>query len=271
MPETLYFINKHESTLIANDVNGSRFRKDPNYVSLTKGEYEALKTFQIQNSKHALSLKDCHAGEPCHIFGNGPSLLKHAASVDWKDKFTIGVNAAPVTIKNLQYWMCVEDFYGDDRDLFRWIRDWSAKDQETRKIVKSGVLNRRLLDDQHWKPFLTVNQNSEPSQDLRSQFWGSSTVQAAIELARLMGASEIYLWGIDYSNRLHSYSGSKEISSDVNDHSGQWSRFDRVVRHFETVMSSVTSKPARAGHFKTSSLTERDSDFYDLQARSLSL
>jgi hypothetical protein len=57
-----------------------------------------------------------------------------------------------------------------------------------------------------------------------------------------MGCARIYLWGIDYTDRSHSYTKGKEIVDDPKDNPGRpWSDFDQHVRGFELLREACRS------------------------------
>jgi len=205
-------------------VEDSVVRSAPTYTAITKDEAETLKALYETYDAKLRDLRNKHSDQEIHIFGTGESLNQHAAKVDWSSQITIGVNGAPRSIPNLTYWLMCDDFYQGDKSLYVWVREWLANGNLPTTLIRRGIikhLNSGWLPDVMFRhsPHGPVN---DPALGL---YWGNSSVQAAIDLARHMGAESIHLWGVDYVGA-HSYDLKDEFKS---------ADFNRIQEQFKRV------------------------------------
>jgi hypothetical protein len=119
------------------------------------------------------------------------------------------------------------------------MRNWFESETETLKIIRQGILQTRLPELAHHCYSMFKHAGEGPLTDpIKGLYWSSSSVQAAMELARLMGAAQIFLIGVDYNDRTHAYTGSSAIPQDINDQPVAWPKWEKIVWDFEQIRSA---------------------------------
>ena len=262
MRRARYFLNRATGRLYLDRHAPGRFTGEPErYRELSAGEYAALTAIRAQFLGSMRPYLRRHAGATVHVFGNGPSLNDFAAKQDWSAHVTLGVNAAGLHIRPLRYWLTVDNLVADGRrDLYDWLREWLESVRgRTATFTRFGAplvlrepgsascqLAPRNLTDcaTNWLPdAMFAHAPFEPLEDIEDGlYWNSSSVQAALDLARHMGARRAILWGVDYHDRRHAYTGSAAIPRDPLDNPGTpWANWERIVHGFETVKAACAA------------------------------
>jgi hypothetical protein len=242
-----FFINRNNAALLVDRENPQRFLTEPGlFREITRDQYVAAGTLKKQWSASLSKLQGSHTGATIHIFGNGPSLKTFAAKQDWTDKLTIGINAAGDCIKPIRYWLSVDNLLANEsRPLHDWVHHWLSVVRPRPVILSRSTapwviahLERNTAGAQDLLPdFLFQHAAAGPMSSITDGVhWTASSVQAGLDVARHMGAARIYLWGIDYTDRSHSYTGGSQIKGDPKDNPGKpWDDFEKHVRGFKAL------------------------------------
>jgi hypothetical protein len=220
-------------------------REEFRFVELTKEQYDGQQEDRLKRRAAFAKLVKKHVGETMHVLGNGPSAKGFVPD----GNPVIGVNAAGL-LHEVDY-LVIMDRINDERDLNKFLR------QHVKSRPKSMILTTPQVEIQHnicpdlagWVPDGVFDHTSEPQPrfQVRNGLYSlQSSVHAALDLARHMGASEIRLWGVDYNDRSHFYSGSKEIPADTRDvPSSQWVKWERHLEGFSRLKKSCDEAGVR--------------------------
>lgn len=176
---------------------------------------------------------NAHFGETIHVVGCGPSARNFAPLA--AGRISIGVNGAGVVIPELTYWLACDPI-STDRPLNNAIRKYLMENtyyQHAFQFILSWQRNPMQEAIGKWTLFKQsgefLRRQDKPHWRNGFYFYHSS-VHAAMELARLMGAKKIVLWGVDYDDRSHCYTG-KEIVGDCKDNPDK--EWDDIGCHLE--------------------------------------
>lgn len=229
----LYYIDNYRGVLLHDDHTG-RFKKEPlRYIPLTAEQWKTATERRESRRSRFKSLTNSLKGKTVHVLGNGPSARDFVPD----GNPVIGVNAAGL-LNKLDYWIVMDRFH-TDRDLDKWMREYALKPKEgTIQMTTPQVGAMTLWDERmrEWNPDCVFDHIAEPSVrgDLINGLYSlQSTVHAALDLARHMGAAEIKLWGVDYNDRSHFYTGSTDIPKDEKDDPNmQWAKWHRHLEGF---------------------------------------
>jgi hypothetical protein len=248
-----YFINRHTAALLVDRHNPQRFLSEPGlFREISHDQYAIAQVLLQQWSQSIRSLSARHAGQTAHIFGNGPSLKNFAARVFWENRLTIGINAAGHCIAPLQYWLSVDNLLApEQRPLHDWVHRW-MKTVSPRPVTVTRGTSPWVIqhldgftagEDTFLPDYLFTHAPQGPMETIdQGLHWTKSSCQAGLDLARHMGCARIYLWGLDYTDRSHSYTAGTEIVDDPKDNPGRpWSDFDAHVRGFEALREACRS------------------------------
>jgi len=137
-----------------------------------------------------------------HVLGAGPSLLEFAARQDWKGFHCVATNGTPLVCKGFSHWCSVDP-------MPRKVLD-ALEPLEVPKLVggvpgweKDGKgYPKDSVQAPHWSRIGPLRLADMPARGL---YWRTSVVQMGMELARLLGARRIVLWGVDYADNSHAY------------------------------------------------------------------
>ena len=147
--------------------------------------------------------------EPVFIFGTGPS-IECINSNDYRDKFCIGINYAWQKVLNIDY-LCIHEL-----EVYEIIKDHFPND----KLIIPDYLNKNKSSEHvlitnpdcvyytKHKYDLSNGCQDDIRLDIGAHnkiFAYTTTTHSAIHIAAYMGATEIYLIGIDYRH----YPGGK--------------------------------------------------------------
>ena len=259
-PSTFFFQNKQTGDLAYENGNPDRYtRFSYKWKRITRAEYDRKKAQQEADAKRLSAMHGKHAGATIHIFGNGPSLNEFAAKQDWEKKLTFGVNAAGHCINSLSYWCSVDNMWiKDGRTAHDWIVGWlkTVKGKTVTFIRRDSYAERNLyrlplLNDGQpvWTPDFIFAYNPNPQRLDHERplttglaagvFHSLSSVHAAMDIARHLGVARMILWGIDYKDRAHSYSGGEQIKNDLKDNPGKpWACFGEITNGFKRVQEA---------------------------------
>lgn len=157
-----------------------------------------------------------------HIIGAGPSARDFIPQLAQRQN-VISVNGVP-SLTPTQYWYCC-----DHKDYFYEI---ASNRGMTRIVSESWEKHPFELDDE---VFLAKSFPSGFISDPEKGglFHGNSSVLGACDLARLMGAVSIVLWGVDYNDNAHSYDESLPSAQKTDD----WD-MERIYRQFDQLKLS---------------------------------
>lgn len=245
-----FFIHRVTGELLVDRHFPERFRQDPAlYLEISEAQHAWAQSIYKAAQARLLTLEGIHRGQTCHIFGNGPSLNDFAGNKDWSGLFTIGVNAAAHRIRPLSYWISVDDLLQTQhRPLYDWIRNWMSSPDRPAGMKTLGRINSRLIlqslermlkgSADAWMPdFLFTHSPGGPADSIgKGLHWYGSSVHGALDLARYMGFSTVYLWGLDYHDRSHCYTGTADIAGDPKDNPGlPWKDFQNHVEGFSRI------------------------------------
>ncbi len=175
-------------------LEGTRYKSDPErYTQIAESTYHEIENYYEQNDIQLKELVNNYQGEEVHILGTGKSIDR----IDPKffdDKITLGVNYAfksfPLTL-----WLMVDDFYDVSHVA---VRQWLQSKRDTTTFASRAIMKH--FRPKCWMPdFLVSNNDMGPVSDItKGLYWSKSCVQAAIDLARYLGFTTIYLHGVDY-------------------------------------------------------------------------
>lgn len=246
MRET-YFIQRNTGELLVDRHFPDRFRKSPDlFLEISHEQYRWAERLRTEASARLATLAGAHRGETIHIFGNGPSLNDFAAHQDWGGMLTIGVNAAAHEINTLRYWISADDlFQCTKRALYDWVQAWLTGDRRPKGLVALARFNARYIVKQiehacqgrtdAWLPDHLFTHSPQGPADTIAQglYWTASSCQTALDLARHMGCRRVYLWGLDYTDRSHSYTNAPDLKGDAKDNPGKpWDDYSKHVAGF---------------------------------------
>ena len=143
-----------------------------------------------------------HRGEPCFIFGAGPSLWHNMHEPFFKKikqhGITIAVNSSVMAIPDFDYWI------SNDALCRRWSWWKSVKDGSGIKIVRNswGKYKAELEDFLFFSPRNT-SEDIIDSTDKGLAY--CSSVPSAIDLSIQMGCKNIFLFGVDHNEYKHKH------------------------------------------------------------------
>ncbi len=176
-------------------------------VEIDDETYDRMLDYYDDYNKALLTLKNIHKGQTIHVVGTGPSVAK--VNVDWSLLITIGVNGAFKIVPDLNYWLMVDNWSPNNKNpLYKEVNKWFTGDEETIKLCRYGIFGPySMMDDDEKKPdHMFRHSGFGPVSSLSGGlFWGRSSVSAAVDLARHMGASKVVLWGCDFNDHSHAY------------------------------------------------------------------
>lgn len=129
-----------------------------------------------------------------HVIAAGPSIKEVALKVDWSGKPAICCNGVPLLFRGVENWITIDP----PRDA---LESWAGTDVTTRKFVHCTVeAEFERIVFRHWN---RVGPSRDPFKN--GLFWHGSVAMAAADLARVLGARRIIVWGLDYVDRSHAY------------------------------------------------------------------
>lgn len=182
---------------------------------------------------------DRHKGERCFVVGNGPS-LNEIDMTKLKSEITFGSNRVFLGYKkwgfNFTYWGMEDrlqvEGYHDEYEI--------GVPAETPKFVPFDYVTFSKMPNTTYMPLLYGNGRTFPgglrfpafSNRPDCLFHGFTITFSLIQLAALMGFSEIYLIGTDHNYGL----GAKKLATTMSgDDGGTWSADDAgVATHFDS-------------------------------------
>ena len=129
-----------------------------------------------------------------HVIAAGPSIHEHCLKVDWRGRPAICCNGVPLIARGIDNWISVDE----PRDA---LASWANSDVTTNKFINHAVeADFKRIVFKHWN---RVGPNRDPFK--YGLFWHGSVAMAAVDLARVLGARQVILWGLDYVDRSHAY------------------------------------------------------------------
>jgi len=129
-----------------------------------------------------------------HVMAAGPSIQEHCLKVDWRGRPAICCNGVPLLARGIDNWISVDE----PRDA---LASWANSDVTTNKFINHAVeADFKRIVFKHWN---RVGPNRDPFK--YGLFWHGSVAMAAVDLARVLGARQVILWGLDYVDRSHAY------------------------------------------------------------------
>ena len=179
------------------------FRKNRESIRTFLWKRNLVPSF-IKNKEALLKLKDKHKGEPCILFGGGPSLNKMDLN-KFSSYVTIGCNGFFYKFDDLSFvptYYTVEDPRPaeDNKDQINSIKN-------TIRIIPIDL--RKVINNKENTIYVNfrrsaVNYKSPNfpyySHDfLNESFWGGTVMYFNIQLAEYLGCNPIYLVGVDLS------------------------------------------------------------------------
>ncbi len=196
--------------------------------------------------------KDRHAGQPCWIIGNGPSLNKMDLRF-LNREISIGVNSVFLGFESLGF-----------RPTYYTLEDPYVAEDNTEPInALSGMIRfyphdlaycLRDAPDVCWvnfirnyKPFGQFSYDCE-----QGIYWGSTVTYLSMQLAHYMGCNPVYLIGVDFSYSVPDYMEDDTVHSredDVNhfhpDYFGKGKRWhnphlEKVAVAYESCLEHYT-------------------------------
>lgn len=244
---TLYYIHRESGELLYSNSGPARYGNQPNlFRRISREQYFHLENARKRQADNLEGVQGCHKGEIIHVFGTGPSLNDFAAKQDWTGKITFGVNAAGRDIKPLTYWSSVDDLYNkSDRALHTWVRQWLIDTQGTvKQFIRAGATVERMLYSVRigagkpplWVPDYCFRYDPHGPHDhiTKGVYHTLSSTQSALDIVRHMTPKAAVLWGVDYLDRSHVYTGSDDIKNDALDNPGvPWKRWKQIQEGFE--------------------------------------
>ena len=181
---------------------------------------------------------NCHYGETIHVVGCGPSARNFADLA--AGRISIGVNGAGVVIPEIKYWLACDPI-DNDRPLNKAIRNYLENNtyvEHKFQFVLSWKQNPMVRFFNDWTVFRQTGEilfRADRPHWRNGLYFYHSSVHASLELARLMGAKKIVLWGVDYTDRSHCYT-DKEIVGDCKDNPGKpWSDYAMHLDGFKKI------------------------------------
>lgn len=250
-------------------VSGPAFSNNSLYTPISHGEAAKLQTFHEQHDLKIHQYKNLCQGRVFHILGAGPS-LRHYDVTKNPTATTIAVNGATAIVPKVDFWLTCDDFTKPDgRSLNEWIKEYMCQFSTTQRFVRRGIIKSA---DSPYVVSQIFRHSMEMDNDIgRGLFYGLSSVSAAIDLARHLGAEKIVLFGVDYHDRSHAYSDI--IKHDSLDRPGRdWERWDKIVAEFEYVKQVCDKQGIEVTNGNPESKltvfpTEHMADFYYSQSQ----
>lgn len=207
------------------------------YKLITKEQYESCIKHQRYFKEIFKTLCGTYKDQSIHILGNGPSLKDNIPRFKFHEVLTIGVNAAPIAFPDLNYWIVIDELKNDTRSLWSILYKWWKYNNKSVCVFNSSAVD--VMEEELIPDYMFDRQSGINNDGL---YWYGSSVHAAIDLAIKMGANNIYLWGIDYTDRSHFYTGSKLINSDNLDRPNEsWSDYEKHCQGF-TLLKQYADK-----------------------------
>jgi len=177
-----------------------------------------------------VELKDKHKGEVIAILGNGPS-LKEADKSLIATMTTIGINASPV-------------FFDSD---YLIMLDKTTVENRIKLVRRSRSIPflpfpTGLLDEYHtYTNYQPRKHESQLSSDIKDGLrWSNTSIMPAINLAYVMGARAVILFGLDMNANNHFY---KEKKKHVNDkYNVEFPNIETIYKDFVSVQHWIKEK-----------------------------
>jgi hypothetical protein len=174
--------------------------------------------FLSKNEKQIYKFKNLHKGERIFVLGNGPSLNLDDVNL-LKDEISFAANKIYLMNDSTEWrptYYCVEDNlvmkqnFQQINNLKSSIKFFPADMLAYSPKVKDG-LYYSFIQENNYPSLPSVSNDA-----MNGIYWGSTVVYSMVQLALFMGASEIYIMGVDFTfevSKKHD-SNSKEIISE---------------------------------------------------------
>ncbi len=174
--------------------------------------------FLSENEKRVYKLKNFHKGERIFILGNGPSLNIDDINL-LKNEISFAANKIYLINGDTEWrptYYCVED----DLVMKQNFKEISNLEGSL-KLFPADMLaySPRVKDALYYSFIQENNYPSLPSistDAMNGVYWGSTVVYSMVQLALYMGASEVYIMGVDFTFNIPKSHDSykKEITSE---------------------------------------------------------
>ncbi len=163
--------------------------------------------FQLKQGRGVQAFYQAHQGEPVYIFGTGPSLLQCDPEL-YKNQICLGINFAFEKMPYMDYhFFHVWEVYKALKDVLPKERMVLPETLVKQNRTAEEPLRVETRDEAAFvypiqSPYQNrnfVNKHLSLERNTRFFTW-SSAMHSAIHIAAYMGASAIYLVGVDYQN-----------------------------------------------------------------------
>jgi hypothetical protein len=214
------------------------YDQSPRYKKISISQKLRLDRETPELVRNLQNLHKSFRGKTVHILANGPS-LKNFKKVNSED-IVIGINAAGLNF-DLDYWMILDNIL-DDRPLNLFLKKY-WKNSSSKHILPKALAYQLMVEDPEYKPFAIYNKAISPvgiNELSCGLYWNRSTTHAALDLCRFLNPEQVLIWGLDYEDRSHFYTGQDEIKDDPKDQPGtQWSDFHNHVDGFKLINNEI--------------------------------
>ena len=226
----MFYLNKSSGKLmdVKDSSDARNYDESEEYQRLSPEEHDRLVMARDRMAGNLKELKRAARGKRVHVLGNGPSLKDFPGPA--KGDLVIGVNAAGLA-HDLDYWVILDDPLEDIPCRRQWLS--YARRSPSRHVMPHAIAMRMCNKLDSYEPYASFARICDPDVLENGLFWDRSSVHAALDLARNMGAVEVNLWGVDYEDRSHFYSGEEAFEGDPYDNPGkEWTDLDRHIEGF---------------------------------------
>ncbi len=156
--------------------------------------------FLTENEKQIYELKNIHKGKRIFILGNGPSLNINDINL-LKNEITFAANKIYLLFNNTKWrptYYCVEDDlvmkqnFKEINNLQSSIKLFPADMLAYSPRIKNGLYYNFIQKRNTSIPLVSNNA-------MYGIYWGGTVVYSMVQLALYMGASEIFILGVDFT------------------------------------------------------------------------
>jgi len=155
--------------------------------------------FLSQNEKKIAQLRNAHKGKRIFILGNGPSLNVETLNL-LKDEITFAANKIYLLNEETTWrpnYYCVED----DLVMKQNFKEINKINESIKLFPADMLAYAPKVNNGLYFNFIQENSYlpSVSSNAMDGIYWGSTIVYSMVQLALYMGASEIYIMGVDFT------------------------------------------------------------------------
>ena len=189
-----HYYNKNSGRLQSTD----QVLKGPEYEQISAEQAGLLREVWRDKTKLRALRHKCR-GEVVHVIGNGPSVT-NTKHIIGNRNICIGVNGAFLAYETPDYWICLDELQAVNKPIRDKMKEYFLTDTFSKKLLsRVAWINYDVKEPD----YVLDNGNWDFNEERLS--WCGSSCHAALHLALYMGAAQVILHGLDYTDRTHFY------------------------------------------------------------------